>query len=369
MLPLAPAAHGQIVQAWPAESWSAAVNLTAVEGPGANDFHEDLSGAFWNPVTRRLWLCRNGPSGATSKLWCLKETGTGWFEVDTRAGNRGEWTNFGDFEAVTQVNLNTDVVYAMIEGEEVIRQYAVAIYGAQMLQRTWNTSPHLPLSGAAGAEGLAFVPNAHLRAAGFVDPAGVPREGTRGMGGLMFVGHQNGGRVYVFDLDPNSSAFTFVGAYRTADSETAELFFDRSTGVLHAWHGNSNRLESMSLASTVSGSERRFVTLGLHSAPPGTPSNANIEGLAIADNGDATGGRRSLFMTIDDGGATSLLWFRNFPTICRADVNGSGTLTVQDIFDFLVLYFSNAPSADFNFSGAVTVQDLFDFLAAYFTQC
>lgn len=31
---------------WPAETWSAAQNLTAVEGPGANDFHEDLSGAF-----------------------------------------------------------------------------------------------------------------------------------------------------------------------------------------------------------------------------------------------------------------------------------------------------------------------------------
>ncbi|MFN7022160.1 MAG: GC-type dockerin domain-anchored protein, partial [Phycisphaerales bacterium] len=225
------------------------------------------------------------------------------------------------------------------------------------------------LSGGNGAEGIAFVPNTHLRAMGFVDPAGSPREGVRGMGGLMFVGHQNGGRIYAFDLDPNSNAFTFVGAYRTADTETSELFFDRSTGILYAWHGNSNRLEAMSPASTPIGAERRFVTLGLFSAPPGTPGNANIEGLAIADNADAVGGRRSLFMTIDGGGATSLLWFRSFPTVCRADVNRSGTLSVQDIFEYLALYFLNAPSADFNFSGDVTGQDLLDFLAAFFSPC
>ena len=54
---------------------------------------------------------------------------------------------------------------------------------------------------------------------------------------------------------------------------------------------------------------------------------------------------------------------------CRADVNGSGTVTVQDIFDFLALYFANSPSADINTSGTVTVQDIFDFLALYFAGC
>ena len=54
---------------------------------------------------------------------------------------------------------------------------------------------------------------------------------------------------------------------------------------------------------------------------------------------------------------------------CQADVNGSGDVTVQDIFDFLALYFASDPRADFNASGAVTVQDIFDFLAAYFVAC
>jgi hypothetical protein len=55
--------------------------------------------------------------------------------------------------------------------------------------------------------------------------------------------------------------------------------------------------------------------------------------------------------------------------VCIADFNNSGTVTVQDIFDFLSAYFSNLPSADVNNSGSVTVQDIFDFLAAYFAGC
>jgi hypothetical protein len=54
---------------------------------------------------------------------------------------------------------------------------------------------------------------------------------------------------------------------------------------------------------------------------------------------------------------------------CPADFNGSGAVSVQDIFDFLSAYFSNQPAADFNHSGAVSVQDIFDFLGAYFSGC
>jgi probable HAF family extracellular repeat protein len=54
---------------------------------------------------------------------------------------------------------------------------------------------------------------------------------------------------------------------------------------------------------------------------------------------------------------------------CPADFNGSGDITVQDIFDFLAAYFTTDPRADFNGSGSVTVQDIFDFLAAYFAGC
>ncbi|MCC6322721.1 MAG: hypothetical protein IT438_14935 [Phycisphaerales bacterium] len=54
---------------------------------------------------------------------------------------------------------------------------------------------------------------------------------------------------------------------------------------------------------------------------------------------------------------------------CPADFNLTGTVTVQDLFDFLAAYFSGDIAADINESGTITVQDIFDYLAAYFRGC
>jgi len=55
--------------------------------------------------------------------------------------------------------------------------------------------------------------------------------------------------------------------------------------------------------------------------------------------------------------------------LCRVDFNCSGTVSVQDIFDYLTAYFAESTAADFNGQAGLTVQDLFDFLAAYFAGC
>lgn len=54
---------------------------------------------------------------------------------------------------------------------------------------------------------------------------------------------------------------------------------------------------------------------------------------------------------------------------CPADFNGTGGLTVADIFDFLNAWFASSPSADFNHTGGITVADIFDFLNAWFAGC
>lgn len=359
---------------WPAETWSSAVNLTAVEAAGTNDFHQDLSGLFWNPVARRLWVCRNGPTNATSKVWRLKENGSGGWEVEGGTGPaRCEWTGFNDAEAITQADLASNIVYVMAEGEDVIRMYALATPGVVSLVRTYDVHAHLPTDGGDGAEGLTFVPDGHLIAGGFVNGAGVPAQSHKGMGGLFFVGHQNGGRVYVFDLSSTDATFIFMGSYRTNATETADLCFDRSTGRLLVLHGNNvNTIEVCSLASTVSGSERRLATIETIDRPTGSASNANIEGLAVFANGDAAGGvsgRRSLFLTIDDGGANSLLWFRQFPNVCRGDWSSSGGTTVDDLFLYLNAWFTGTAAADMDFSGSVAIDDLFLYLNAWFVGC
>lgn len=54
---------------------------------------------------------------------------------------------------------------------------------------------------------------------------------------------------------------------------------------------------------------------------------------------------------------------------CRSDFNDSGSVTVQDVFDFLTDWFANNLTADFNDSGVISVQDIFDFLNVWFTGC
>jgi hypothetical protein len=51
--------------------------------------------------------------------------------------------------------------------------------------------------------------------------------------------------------------------------------------------------------------------------------------------------------------------------VCKCDTNSNGVLEVQDIFDFLNLWFAGDPRGDFNGNG-LTVQDIFDFLSCWF---
>ena len=152
----------------------------------------------------------------------------------------------------------------MIEGEERIKAYDVSVGNGEILVGDWDTRPFLPRLGPAGSEGLTFVPDEALVRAGFVDLGGAPFTSRNGMGGVLMVGHQNGGGVFVFDCDPRDRDVHFVGQYRTAYSEIAGLEFDRSTGLLFVWHDeNHHVLELIDLRSApVAGQPyRRFETV------------------------------------------------------------------------------------------------------------
>ncbi len=285
---------------WP---WGEPTNITDIEGPEPNDFYVDMSGASWNPLDETLWVCRNGPGGAGSKLWVIQANGYGDFAIDYREGQRGEWTGFGDLEGVTQADFTEDVVYGIVEDAQAIREYDVSEYGTIAVNNSWDISSYIPTSGGSGAEGIVFVPDESLAAGGFVDGEGLPRISANGMNGLMFAAHQNGGKIYVFDLNRSDGTFDFVGEYATSYNESAGLEFDRSAHHLYIWHGGGwNNLEITELSSYLTGPDRKLTEVVVYEGP----CDGNLEGFAgtMPDEPYAW-----FFLTIDGGGAESLLWF------------------------------------------------------------
>ncbi len=302
--------------AWPAESADQAENITDIAGPvWNNEFSKDLSGAVWNPETETLWVCRNkGPS----KVWAIVEDGSGGYAIDSRNGNAAEWEDFGDAEGLTLADFSEPyTLYVLAEGLEHIREWDLSRFGSAVMVNDWDISQYTPTAGGAGSEGITFVPDRFLAAQGFVDGDGHPYQSTGGMGGLMFVGHQNGGGIYVFDLDRTRGDLVFVGQYQTSATETAGLEFDRSTGLLYIWHGaDFNQLETARLDSTQVDNHRKLHTVRIQQGP-GKPAlgSDNLEGIAVDSIADCHSGTRRFFMTTDGGNAWSLLVYNDFP--CR----------------------------------------------------
>jgi hypothetical protein len=287
------------VTPWPGETWTAATNLTSLN-PTA--WASNLSGAYWNPATRRLWVCTNGPA----KFWSLRENGTGGFVIER------EYTGVGDLEAICQTSSASDRVFLLDEQARTIRSYRVS---DGVALTTWFLST-IPDWGNLGPEGIAFVPNAWLALNGFVDGTGAPYpqsvHGANGFGGIVFIAVQTSGWVYAFDLRTDGT-FTFVGRYLTSRSESCEMTFDDSIGKMYVLHNiDGNLLEITSLASTVSGADRRLVS----GAEVQVPSGSNIEGFGLTPAlgpGNAVGGQWGFF-TDDSNLQGALRWFQQLPS-------------------------------------------------------
>lgn len=295
---------------WPAEANTNAAILTGVDG----EFNAvNMSGAFWNPVTRTLWLANN-----SGRFHALVENGSGSFMVATNSsGTKARWVPGGDLEAICQVNYSDQIVYLMDE-DSSIREYDVSNYGVVSENRNWNITAECPeVGGTAGPEGIAFVPDEWLSRQGFRSASGALYTSTNGMGGLMFVGHQSGGYIHVFDLVPAGTAYGYVGKYLTSRNETADLSFDRTTGKLYIWHNTgANYLEVAELNSYVQGADRRLRTIIEYTGP----RSGNLEGFACVPT-QAT--NNWCFITDDDNLNTeAIVWYRQFNPSEDVDADG-----------------------------------------------
>lgn len=302
----------------------------------------ELSGLHWNSVNNRLYAVQND-----GRLRVL--------QYDASGGTFSQIANKsfdGGPEGITQVDLSANEVYTIDENEYEIRKYTHnASFSTLTESRHWNLlqapSP-MPDTGNTGPEGIAFVPDSFLADSNFTSSVtGQPYVSTKGMGGLMFVAHQDGGYIWVFDLNPDvNNDFAYVGKYKTSRSESCDLAFDRSTGLLYILHNvGSNYLQvtNMSLAPAP-GSEPTFSTLNEYFIANPTGSNTNVEGFALMPKcGDLTG---SAFLCRDASSSEALSvrqdvlrWFAPF----LAD--GNCELSVNDPNQKAVIVYPN-PTAE-----------------------
>jgi hypothetical protein len=288
---------------WPAVAPEYAVSLSDLDPDG--DLRISMSGAVWVEQAQVLWLLRNsGPEG----VWRVEPDGLGGFEIT------GEWIDLGpqlDIEGITVVDPAVPhVVHVVEEGNANIVSFDLSVPGVSTEVGRWDISSWAPPQKALGAEGITFVPDAVLADQGFVDGDGNPRVSAGGMGGLMFVGHQAGGQVYVFDLWPIGIVDP-VGTYDTARGDTSGLELDAETGRLYMWHGNTNDLEVARLSSTdIGGTNRKLDTEYVFDQT----SPGNQEG--IAWTGVCAGGVRGLVVVTDDGAERSVLVYPDWPIGC-----------------------------------------------------
>ncbi len=313
----------QAVDPWPGESWSVSSNLTSlspadIEFPINHEWDSNLSSAYWNPSTRRLWLSDN--NGVFSML---RENGSGGF-INERNYNVSGVSTQRDMEGITQT-LDTNHVYLMHEQMNVIREYTVS---AGTANQSWNLTSLVGNTQNDGTEGIAFIPDSWLATSGFQDGNGnlytQSVHGVNGLGGIMLVAVQHfttntTGYVYAVDLNTNGT-WTTVGKYKTASwGDSCDLAFDVSIGRLYILHNSStnntsltNILEITDLTSSPYGNDRKFTTLQEFEVP----STDNIEGFAItpALTSSNTIGDSWCFFTDDNAVDGALRWFKQLPS-------------------------------------------------------
>ena len=193
-----------------------------------------------------------------------------------------------DIEACAQVNQwDTEELYTLAENEGRLARIAdvggtPTVLCSWNLQGTNNGNNMPPETNGLGAEGLEFVPDANLLSAGFRFPDGTPFNGSaKGMGGLIFVGHQLGGRLHVFDINPDvPEDFINHGSFSTPETEIAGLHFDRTNGLMHVWHNTSSG-NAMSISSL--SSDDSIGTIDTIEHYDSDMPSGNLEGIAIVN--------------------------------------------------------------------------------------
>ncbi|MDI1256030.1 MAG: T9SS type A sorting domain-containing protein [Flavobacterium sp.] len=317
--------------AWPSQTWTQAASLTSVmDAFGVLD----LSGLHWNPDLNRLYLVQGSGRVRVLQLNTVNNT-------FTQIGNK---SIDGGPEGITQVDFAANEFYTIAENAYEIRRYSnTASFSSITELKHWNLlaapSP-MTDTGNDGPEGIAFIPDSALSSIGFVSQlTGTAYTSVKGMGGLLFIAHQDGGYIWVFDVNPNvNNDFVYVGKYKTNRIESCDLSFDRTTGMLYILHNvpGNNRLEVTDLATSMVNGALKFNVVSEYFLP--TPaSNDNIEGFAITPKCPSESNTVKVFLCRDVESNESatvqqdvLRWFSPFVADGNCENLSTGNLTIDE---------------------------------------
>lgn len=259
---------------FPSSTWNNSINISHIIPPQS----QELSGLYWNDSKKQLFVvCDIG------KLIVLQ------FDPLTNSFTQvANINNLSGPEGVMQTNDDSNTFFTIDENSYQIRKYSLSSnYATVTLNNTWNLlALPSPMTNTAntGPEGIAFIPDWYLQRIQFVNSeTGKPYISSKGMNGLIFIAHQNGGYVWVFDVNPNvNNDFLYVGKYKTAQDESCDLTFDKSTGLMYILHNTgSNYLEITDLSTTNEAGNYKFKKLDEYLVPNPPLGSKNIEGFAL----------------------------------------------------------------------------------------
>jgi hypothetical protein len=275
----------------------------------SNVFGQDLSGLYQEGST--MWGAQN-----SGKLWRLVPDGTGGWKPDTASGwGTGRTLRFPggsgtpDSEGVTLTGAGSaGGVYVASErngdasgtSRLSVLRYDVGGTGTTLTAtKEWNLTSDLPSVGSnLGFEGVTWVPDASLTAAGFRDAStGAAYDPSRygpHTGGVFLVGVEGTGMVYGYVLQ-DSGAFTRVASISSGMAGVMELQWEPQAPRLWVVCDDTCAGQHRTMQINASGV---FATTAIYNRPSGM-ANLNNEGFSVAGANECVGGSKPVYWADD----------------------------------------------------------------------
>lgn len=280
---------------WPASSGVEITGNLAVVAPTF-----EPSGIVWH--TRREEFIIVGDEGDLCTLSASGETAT-CYDVGSY-----------DLEGVTVADVTSNLVYLAVEYSPTILQFDLTT--GTLTDKSWSLSSWMTTNSSTGVEALTFVPNGD----------GSIVESSHG--GLFYAGSQYDGKIYVFDVDTNTSgSVSFVTSFhpKSGYTDLAGLTYLSETDTVYAGYDGNDRLVEVTPTGT-------YI---IHYEFAGDDQ----EGLTLIPSCDA--GVAELVVGEDSGQSVGPeIWsYDNYPITCIAeevvvvDVDGDGVEATADCND------------------------------------